>query len=68
MVNVGVYERRIVKAGGGLVVFLPVSWVRAHGLRRGDPVELLARSGELVVRVVRQPSEDEPLVGADGGS
>jgi antitoxin component of MazEF toxin-antitoxin module len=61
MVNVGVYQRRVVRAGGGLVVFLPPAWLRAHHLSRGDVVELVARAGELVVRVVSQPSEEEPI-------
>ena len=51
-------ERTLFKIGdGGFAVTLPKAWIRYHGLKPGDRVEIIADS-DLTIRVITPMPED----------
>ena len=45
------FERKLFKIGeGGVAITLPKAWVKYHGLKPGDIVEIVA-DDELIIRV-----------------
>lgn len=52
-------RRRILPIGGSKAVTLPAPWLRAHGLKCGDVVEVSVDGHEVVVRPLakREPQE-----------
>lgn len=52
-----VKPRRLVRAGDSLAVTLPPDWLRGHGLKAGDPVEL-AYDEVVRVRPVQKHASD----------
>lgn len=40
---------------GGIVVYIPQSWVRANGLHAGDEVGLILLPNALIIRPLSQP-------------
>lgn len=42
--------RKLIKFGdGGVVITMPIAWIRYYGLRAGDKLEVIA-NGELIIR------------------
>lgn len=50
--------RKVIDLGqGSLIITLPKPWLRRHGVRKGDTLEVLTGEGELVVRIIQVASE-----------
>jgi hypothetical protein len=58
--DLNVEKRKLFKVGRDrtLAIRLPVEWVKAHGLRRGDHVLLYKEPNKLVIRkMIERPTE-----------
>jgi AbrB family looped-hinge helix DNA binding protein len=52
-------ERSVIDMGqGSYVVTLPKAWVRYHGIKPGEKLEIISRDGELIIR--RRGRRGEP--------
>ena len=50
--------RKVIDLGqGSLIITLPRPWLRRHGVKKGDTLEVLTGEGELVVRILRMAPE-----------
>ena len=50
-----IFERTVVKLGGGLAIKLPPAWTRAHGIEPRSKLQLsVAPDGCLVIKSVRE--------------
>ena len=47
-------RRRLQAIGGCLLVSLPITWMRDHGLKKGDVVALYLENGRLIIGVEKE--------------
>ncbi|MCL0093008.1 AbrB/MazE/SpoVT family DNA-binding domain-containing protein [Dehalococcoidia bacterium] len=49
--------RKLMPMGATYVISVPVGWVRYHGLKAGDHLEMIA-DGEIIIRRIEEKRED----------